>query len=108
MECIFRGGVYILEVNEEAKERIKKWANFGTENFDKHPLGVLGFKVFIREVNPTKLIMAFSNNTFLNFRLPFLIMFLIMARKVRRGYKIRFAKQIELYNIYETLIYEED
>jgi hypothetical protein len=101
---IFRGGVYIVECKDEVRERIKSWATKGSNNFNKNALAILGFQVEIREITPTKLLLAFSNNTIFNFRIPFLIVFMFMARKIKRDYQIRIAKQVELYNIYEEIL----
>lgn len=95
---MYAGGVYIVEIKDEYKERFYNWAIKGSEKHSKSSIALMGLKIHFHQLESNKHFLVIEHNLFFNFSFFLKLYFILMSCKLRKYYTIRTAKQSDLVN----------
>jgi hypothetical protein len=102
------GGIYILDIEEQYKERVYDWAKLGTDNSSVGNFHLLGLKATIKHFENTKHLLILEHNIILfNFSFPMKLLLLGLFWKIRKGYTISTASTIDLINYMEVNVWDK-
>lgn len=102
---MYSGGVYIIDIEEEYKDRLYNWVENGNKSSSTSPLAVMGLNARAEPITKTEHLLVLQHNLFFNFSFPLKLIFILQARKIRKHYTIRTAKKRDLINYMEAKLW---
>lgn len=94
------GALFFISFSDATYEaRFKKWVFQGNDRSKKKMFGSMGLQARILKVRDLEYLFLWQHNGAFNMQLLLRLMFVFLARKMRRGFKLKRVKALDLADL---------